>query len=720
MFGKTGEPRPLTISLSQTQPPKGPERRSVSPARPTLTRGQSSLTPTAQIPTKGLLEKGVTVNCTMAALPDLEDWVRVLDSNRCELFKAEFVKLGVPEEFVEVQTTKGQSELQVFQLGIKHRHIAFSAAAGRIDFKTPVTFKRRRFNTRMSVASVPNAEFDKPPVAAAVLGEAAKLCKLYRRPVKVVHLLNVGRHDTTSSAHAQWMEDVIHRRADKLKEELVRLGVPEKLVTARVMSSEDEEAEQGFFAKTVDQFIEIDMNGGVQDDNMRELHKIWSKAFANFGKQSGEQRRMTTRASVFSGRRQDACQICFTPWEPFHELCVRCTARKPNAKLPSGFEPPNFFLQEVASPLMEQHLAAMKPGPLHTGVMAMSEKGCMVARYCLLFADKFEAYARPLDLVHGKRPTFSKAVLEIRGFDTAGLGILLNLGSRQIGFHNRTHTELRGWAEALAPVFDGCVDLRSGPKMKGWNLNGNYHGAFGRKPEPTDARNHRGRSLEELNQMPVPVFERDDRHVHEAIPERLRSPSPKRKLSWFSERALKGPKSPRPGERSNNFWINTNKSGSEAAALLHGNQGRFLLTGDMPGGDYIVHPGLAEKANVRDPKSPLASQRIVEPGFSKVTGERNVLNLGPGIEDSCKWSKPNVQDFLASRENSPERVSTPQPSSPRQGPDSSRPTLERVSTQSAPPASQRWNSPFSSVNHRGGGGGGAGPTNPLPMPPGFS
>jgi len=445
-----------------------------------------------------------------------------------------------------------------------------------------------------------------------------------------------------SLEHGEWLDTLLNNRVEKVKEELIKQGVPERLLTLKVDSTDSLGA--GIFAKDAEQYFRIDLGASTESDaSMQDLLQLWSHALQAFVGQpeaepsprkvrSGTLYKQPSQAMKKTPSKQDMCPNCRSAFNFGEEMC----SRRPGCGLPStqaGWEPTSAFMQEIGSPLLRDWLDGMPNRPLCQGIVGVSERGTLVARYALLYRDRLEAYAKPLDAVHGKKPQISKAVVEMKGYETSGTGLLLHLGARSLAFHTRSLAEVQVWTKALIPLFGGNTTDEASRSYCEYSV--------GQMSEQRSA------SAPRSSAPPASAAGRD-RHVWEAVPERHRAQSRERRLSFMTQRARGMPKSPYPGQKPNNFWVNTHKNGREARSLIHGPHSDVLMHHDRPGGEHVfshleVKPAMATRDTNGTSSGPSS------PAQDKIGGMRHdhlksTSRDGPG---NCSWVKVNHVNHVA-------------------------------------------------------------------------
>jgi len=445
----------------------------------------------------------------------MEAWMKGMARNRSELCKKALINFGVPESMIRTKLVPEQPENQYFVLDVKYKHVDFNGNTGEIALKSNVHFEKRAWSPKKHDA--PTAEFLQPQAMYSMLAEVAKICLMYHKPVAIVHAKNHLSQGSINSDHEEWLGKLSEARAEKVKDELVKLGVPERLLSIKVESTESLGA--GIFAKSADQFFRIDLSAATESDaSLQELLQLWSRALQAF---VGQVEESSPRKMVRTG----------TLYKPSPSMMKKTTTSKSQDNC--TWDPDPSFMQEISSPLLREWLDGLNDRPLCQGIVGVAEKGTMVARYAMLYKDRIEAFSRPLDAVHGKKPQISKAVAEMRGYETAGTGLLIHLGAKSLAFHTRSLVEVQVWTKALIPLFG---DLENPKSARG---NGIWSSDWG-----SERRAHS-----------APRTMIRDRHVWEAVPERHRPPSKsrERRLSFMSQRALGMPKSPIPGLKPNNL-----------------------------------------------------------------------------------------------------------------------------------------------------------------------
>jgi len=107
---------------------------------------------------------------------------------------------------------------------------------------------------------------------------------------------------------------------------------------------------------------------------------------------------------------------------------------------------------DVSDTGMGEWLESMPERPLRQGLLGFQERGRAVARYCVLFRNRIEAWESRREAARGARPVLCIPMTEVRGLEILGSGFLLTAGARRIGIHVKSNEDLQAWTRALLSV----------------------------------------------------------------------------------------------------------------------------------------------------------------------------------------------------------------------------------------------------------------------------
>jgi len=327
----------------------------------------------------------------------------------------------------------------------------------------------------------------------------------------------------------------------------------------------------------------------------------------------------------------------------------------------SQFEPPPEFLQEVSSSLLEDWISSLAEPPVCHGVLGMSDKGVLVARYGALFQDRFLAYDRPLDAVHGRRPQFNMPTQDMRSFDRVGQGFVVHFMTKNIPFHVVSETDLELWSRKILSILDpqrangffrpiedvtgiatprststsGTRRVQQRQHLLPPNVEGMPGGDMARSSSLASAmrRPQHQQQEQQQEQLSPPsaelVFGETMARSSSLASGMRRSSSelrrsanePRQQAYPIAERAKSsgghsqavGTASPSPARSRGNraFFINTHNDARQAGELIHGPHMQVFPFSGRPGGDR-VHAGLSGKIN--EPRSGECSPFAVSGG----------------------------------------------------------------------------------------------------------
>jgi hypothetical protein len=172
-----------------------------------------------------------------------EAWLLDLAMTRAQKMIDELAHLGVPVDAMKpgVEFTERTTVMQYCQMQVKFKHISFDSNSKKIGLKTGVAWQKRLYSRDQQ--DIPDAQFAEPETARKILSEVAKIVKFYGNDLDVVI------HTTFSAAyddeHKQWLDELLDNRADRVKDELVGLGLEDEKIQTRVDSIEDGQEAEG-------------------------------------------------------------------------------------------------------------------------------------------------------------------------------------------------------------------------------------------------------------------------------------------------------------------------------------------------------------------------------------------------------------------------------------------------------------------------------------------
>mmetsp|Transcript_64550 Transcript_64550/g.167817 ORF Transcript_64550/g.167817 Transcript_64550/m.167817 type:complete len:592 (-) Transcript_64550:119-1894(-) len=161
-----------------------------------------------------------------------EEWLQDLAMTRATRIIDELQSIGVPKAAMtpKVEMTERSVVMQYCNFTMSYNHIYFHSQSGTISLKTKVLWEKRLYSRDQQ--DIPDAQFAEPAVASKVFSEVMKIAKFYKSDVDVVF------HKTYSNCfddeHKQWLDELNDNRSEKVKDDLVEIGLPDEKVEARV------------------------------------------------------------------------------------------------------------------------------------------------------------------------------------------------------------------------------------------------------------------------------------------------------------------------------------------------------------------------------------------------------------------------------------------------------------------------------------------------------
>lgn len=115
-----------------------------------------------------------------------------------------------------------------------YEHITFNPQSGRLNFVSNIVFQKA---DHVYSSKKPTSEFDDVFKAQEILDEIVRVYKIFQKPFDVVQVhkspyQSVAKTDV--GEHEDWLVSLAKARAKKMKAELVRLGVPPGMASAKV------------------------------------------------------------------------------------------------------------------------------------------------------------------------------------------------------------------------------------------------------------------------------------------------------------------------------------------------------------------------------------------------------------------------------------------------------------------------------------------------------
>mmetsp|Transcript_55899 Transcript_55899/g.142194 ORF Transcript_55899/g.142194 Transcript_55899/m.142194 type:complete len:458 (+) Transcript_55899:2-1375(+) len=169
-----------------------------------------------------------------------EGWLHELAWSRAEKMKQELVKLGVPAEAVtaKAEIVSKTVIMQYCDFSMSFNHIAVNATSGVVSVDAGFEWEKRLYSRDHQ--DIPSAEFTNKEQVQEVLLEVIKLIKFYDCDMDVV--IHKSYHKVFDDEHKQWLDELLDNRAERIKDELVDLGIKDSQVGSRVEQVEQDGA----------------------------------------------------------------------------------------------------------------------------------------------------------------------------------------------------------------------------------------------------------------------------------------------------------------------------------------------------------------------------------------------------------------------------------------------------------------------------------------------